>query len=151
MKYTMKAGEGSSTGPAPARSVVAQEEAIRDLVKWLEMSWNSGASAGFATAFAEDADFVTVLGMHHTGRSAIEAGHRHLFDTTYKGSRTAYIVEKIRSVGPEVAIVFLRQRLELRDAKVLEARPTLTMVRNGERWHIAVLQNTLVAEKPRNS
>jgi uncharacterized protein (TIGR02246 family) len=143
--YAMKAGQESNGASASRNGEL--EEPIRDLVRWLEMSWNSGASAGFATSFAEDADFINILGMHHTGRSAIEAGHRQIFDTVYKGSRVAYTLERVRFVRPEVAIAFVRARLELLAGKVLEARPTLTLSRTGERWQIVFLQNTLIADR----
>ena len=145
MAYAMKACQ--EAGGAPADSNGDVEEPIRDLVRWLEMSWNSSASAGFATSFAEDADFINILGMHHTGRSSIEAGHRQIFDTIYKGSRVGYALEKVRFVRPDVAIAFVRARLELLDGKILEARPTLTLARTGNRWQIVVLQNTLIADR----
>ena len=145
MAYAMKACQ--EAGGAPADSNGDVEEPIRDLVRWLEMSWNSSASAGFATSFAEDADFINILGMHHTGRSSIEAGHRQIFDTIYKGSRVGYTLEKVRFVRPDVAIAFVRARLELLDGKILETRPTLTLARTGNRWQIVVLQNTLIADR----
>lgn len=142
MAFLMKAGEDAMRASSPRRG----EEQIRDLVKWLEISWNSSASAGFATPFAEDADFINILGMHYNGRSSVEAGHRRIFDTIYKDSRSTWSVEKVRFVRTDVAIAFVRVRLELCNGKVLEARPTLTLEKSVERWQIVAFQNTLIGE-----
>ena len=141
MAYVMKAGEGASSSP-----VGVDEDLIRDLVRWLEISWNSSASAGFAAPFSDDADFVTIFGAHYTSRSSVEANHRHIFDTIYKESRIAYNVEKIRFVRPDVAIAFVRVRLQMRNGKMLEARPNMVLVKDNERWQIVCLQNTLIGE-----
>jgi uncharacterized protein (TIGR02246 family) len=87
------------------------EQEIQQIVKKLERAWNAGDSTAFAAPFAEDADFVDVLGLHHSGRAPIEAGHRQVFDTIYQGSRVGYSVEGIRFVRPDVAIAFIRARL----------------------------------------
>ena len=112
-----------------------------------QLAGEGGLKAKLAQPLAEDADFINILGMHHTGRSSIEAGHRQIFDTIYKGSRVGYTLEKVRFVRPDVAIAFVRARLELLDGKILEARPTLTLARTGNRWQIVVLQNTLIADR----
>ena len=49
--------------------------------------------------FAEDADFIHVLGGHFHGRVDIEHGHRTIFDTIYKGSRNNFKVEGFASCG----------------------------------------------------
>ena len=63
------------------------EQAICQIVKQLEASWNNSASAGFAAAFAEDAEFVDILARYHQGRLTIDVGHWQMFDTIYRGSR----------------------------------------------------------------
>jgi uncharacterized protein (TIGR02246 family) len=69
---------------------VNDEQELRDIVSGLETAWNSGNSVGWAGFFAEDADFIHILGGHFTGRRAIEQGHRAIFDTIYKGSTNKY-------------------------------------------------------------
>ena len=65
--------------------MTADEQAIHDIVKQLETSWNASNSKGFAALFAEDADFIQIHGLQMEGRPAIEASHRHIFDTAYQG------------------------------------------------------------------
>ena len=83
--------------------MTSDEKALHGMVYQLEGAWNAADSASFAALFAEDADFIHILGGYYTGRAAIEAGHRMIFGTIYKGSTVRYSVEKIRFVRPDVA------------------------------------------------
>lgn len=145
----------------PEPQIWTDEQAIVDIVKELERAWNAGDSAGFARHFAEDADFVDILGRHHKGRATIEAGHREIFETFYRGSRNHYEVEGVRFVRPEVAVVFVLARLTSRlggavdaanrelqareEMSETQARPTLVLEKAGGRWRIAAFQNTKLA------
>ncbi|MEI9887402.1 MAG: SgcJ/EcaC family oxidoreductase [Rhizomicrobium sp.] len=116
---------------------------------------------GFAAAMADDADFIDVLGRHHNGIQAVAEGHKAIFATIYKGSKVAYTVEAIRSLGPLSAVAFLRARLTTtlagpsddpnREAKAPGnpreegARPTLMLQKQGGQWRIAAFQNTRIA------
>ena len=138
------------------------EQAIQQIVKQLESAWNAGDSVAYAAPFVDDADFVDVLGLHHNGRAPIEAGHRQIFDTIYRGSTVSYSVEGIRFVRPDVAIAFVRARLlsrltvgvddPRRTSQVGEgiredhARPTMILAKNNGKWRIVGFQNTRIAE-----
>jgi uncharacterized protein (TIGR02246 family) len=52
------------------------EQGLRDIVAKLEAAWNAGDSVVWAGFFAEDVDFIHILGVHYTGRAAVETGHR---------------------------------------------------------------------------
>jgi len=118
---------------------------IYELVRVLEDAWNSSNSQRFASVFADDADFITVLGKHYNGRGPIDAGHRAIFDTIYKGSRNRYTIEGVRFVRPDVVVVFVRALLELADNKTISARPTMVLTKENGKWQVEVLQNTVVA------
>src|SRR5271169_7072497 len=105
--------------------MTSEERALHGTVYQLEAAWNAADSASFAALLADDADFIHILGGYYTGRAAIEAGHRMIFGTIYKGSTVRYSVEKIRFLRPDVAIVSLRQYLQLYEggaASDLQAR-----------------------------
>jgi uncharacterized protein (TIGR02246 family) len=139
------------------------EQSICQIVRQLEANWNNNNSVGFAAPFAADAEFVDILGRHHQGRVAIEAGHRQIFDTIYRGSRNSYTVEHIRFVRPDVAIAFIYANLlsrlggavddPQRAARIdrnqpmskAEARPTLVLSKDGDEWEIVSFQNTKIA------
>jgi uncharacterized protein (TIGR02246 family) len=129
--------------------MTSEERALHGMVYQLEGAWNAADGASFAALFAEDADFIHILGGYYSGRAAIEAGHRMIFGTIYKGSTVRYSVEKIRFVRPDVAIIFLRQYLQFREggaASELEARPTIVAERSDSGWQIVALQNTRISE-----
>lgn len=123
------------------------DQALREIVQQLEASWNTSDSVAWSKFFAEDADFIHILGGHFHGREAIEQGHRLIFDTVYKGSVNRFQVEKIRFAGPDVTIVFLFATLRVNNPGMppqLYARPTLIAQRRGGRWEIVTFQNTMV-------
>jgi uncharacterized protein (TIGR02246 family) len=49
------------------------EEAIRELLDRQVTGWDAGDAEAYASAFTPDADYVTFLGSHYTGRDAIAA------------------------------------------------------------------------------
>ena len=129
--------------------MTSEERALHGLVYQLEQAWNAADGAAFAAPFTEDADFIHILGGYYTGRSAIEAGHRMIFGTIYKGSIVHYSVERIRFLRPDVALVFLRQHLDFFEdgqSRELEARPTIIAQNIGGQWRITALQNTRISE-----
>jgi len=129
--------------------MTSDERELHEMVYQLEAAWNTADGTIFAQAFAEDADFIHILGGYYSGRTAIEAGHRMIFGTVYKGSTVRYSVEKIRFVRPDVAILYLRQFLHFFEGGVpseLEARPTIVAEKRDGRWQIVNLQNTRITE-----
>jgi uncharacterized protein (TIGR02246 family) len=124
------------------------EHSLHELVKKLETAWNASDSVTWAAQFADDADFIHILGGHFHGREAVERGHRQIFDTIYKGSHNTFQVERIRFVSAEVAIVFIRAHLKwfLNGAEQhIDARPTLVAHKKSDgAWEIVAFQNTLI-------
>jgi uncharacterized protein (TIGR02246 family) len=128
--------------------MTTEERPLYEIVEKLENTWNTGDSAAWTAQFAEDADFIHILGGHFNGHTAIERGHRAIFDTIYKGSRNRFTVQKVRFVLPEVAIVFIFAELMFYmdgQEKHIRARPTLIAAKNQDgSWKIVAFQNTLV-------
>jgi uncharacterized protein (TIGR02246 family) len=127
--------------------MASEEDKLREIVEQLEAAWNNGDSIAFTEPFADDADFVHILGGHFIGRVSIEKGHRAIFDTIYKGSTVKFDVEKIRFAGSAVAIVFIFSTLATSQPGLppqLNARPTMVLQRHGDGWKIVTFQNTLV-------
>jgi len=122
------------------------ENELRGLVAHLEDSWNRYDSQAFASIFAEDADFIHILGAHYVGRQAIDKGHRVIWDTIYKDSVVEWRVEKIRALGDEAAIVFTESALQFfqgGEKVTAKARPTLVAQRRNGEWVVVAFQNTL--------
>ena len=85
------------------------------------------------------------------GRPAIEAAHRHIFETIYRGSHAAFVLRSIRFLRPDVAVVFARAHVKFKEGneeREIETRPTLIVVKEQEKWQIVAFQNTKISEVP---
>lgn len=140
------------------------ERAIRTLISGWETAWNASDSVAFSLIMADDVDFVSILGDRYHGREIVERGHRHIFDTIYKGSRVTCTVESLRFVRPDVALALMHQKIvshlppgaiamTSRQMQVSEkmheneARATVTLAKDRGAWHIIAVHNTGVAAK----
>ena len=65
------------------------EQNLRDIVSGLEAAWNRGDSVAWAEFFADDADFIHILGGYFKGRTTIEQGHRAIFEPSIRAARTS--------------------------------------------------------------
>src|SRR5439155_6750342 len=116
-----------------------------------EIAWNAYDSVSIAALFVEDANFIQIYGGQLDGRTAIEAAHRHIFDTIYKGSHATFTLRNTRFLRPDVAIVFARAHVKFREgneAREIETRPTLIVVKEQDKWQIVAFQNTKISEVP---
>ena len=130
---------------------MTDEQAIEDILKQFESAWNRYDSASIAALFAEDATFIHIFGGQLDGRSAIEASHRVIFDTIYKGSHASFPLRSIRFVRPDVAVAFARAHVKFKEgneAREIETRPTLVAVKEGSKWQVVAFQNTKISEVP---
>jgi uncharacterized protein (TIGR02246 family) len=129
--------------------MTSEEKALHKMVYQLESAWNAGDGDAFAGLFADDADLIHILGGYYSGRETIRAGHRMIFGTIYKGSTIHYSVEKIKFLRDDIAIVFLRQHLEMAEGSAVpevDARPTIVAEGINGKWRIVALQNTRISE-----
>jgi uncharacterized protein (TIGR02246 family) len=131
--------------------MAADEQVIQQILQQLEIAWNHYDSVGFAAAFAENANFIHIFGGQLDGRAAIEAAHRHIFETIYRGSHASFVLRNIRVLRPDVAVVFARAQVRFQEgneAREIETRPTLIVVKEGDKWQIVTFQNTKISEVP---
>src|SRR5215469_3599527 len=70
--------------------------------------------------FAEDANFVHIFWGQLDGRAAIEAAHRNIFETIYRGSYASFMQRSIGFLRPDVAVVFARAHVKFKEGN--EAR-----------------------------
>lgn len=123
----------------------ADEEAIRALIDQQVKGWAAGDPAAYASVFTADADYITFLGSHYTGRDAIAASYVPLFRRLLKGTRLLIDVTEVRFLTPDVALVHANasvvkgaRRRNRRTARV----NTSVAVRADGRWQLASSQNT---------
>jgi uncharacterized protein (TIGR02246 family) len=85
------------------------------------------------------------------GRPTIEEAHRRIFETIYRDSRASFVLGNIRFLRPDVAVVFARAQVKFKEgneARELETRPTLIVVKEQDKWQIVAFQNTKISEVP---
>jgi uncharacterized protein (TIGR02246 family) len=136
---------------APSSLPPADEAAIRSLFADVVTAWNAGDAAGFASAFAPDADFVNVYGMHERGRDVIQRAHAFLFGSIFAGSTNRYDVRSIRALSRDVVIVHIEASLNVPSgpmAGLRRALPSAVLTRTSGGWTIAAFQNTLITPPP---
>jgi uncharacterized protein (TIGR02246 family) len=124
---------------------------LERLVAELAAAWNAADSAAFAAAFADDADFVNVYGMHARGRTMIAAGHQFIFTTIYKDSKVQYVVDSVRELARGIALVHVSATLDVPAGPMSGTRKATwtgvaTLLDDG--WKFAAFHNTLVSEPP---
>src|SRR2546428_1657530 len=131
--------------------MAAAEQVIQGILQQIETAWNRYDSVSLAAAFAEDANFIQIFGGQLDGRAAIEAAHRHIFETIYRGSHASFVLRSIRFLRPDVAVVFARAHVKFKEgneAREIETRPTLIVVKEQDKWQIVAFQNTKISEGP---
>jgi len=125
-------------------TTVEHAEAER-LVGRLQAAWNAMDGAAFAAPFAEDADFVNILGEHFRGRERIAAGHVGIFQTIYAGSTVSMKLERVRLLRPDVALAHVHSMLDVPQGLLAGrqvARFSLVLTRGSGGWEIAGFHNT---------
>ena len=131
--------------------MTADQQVIQGILQHLESAWNRHDSAGFAAVFAEDANFIHIFGGQLDGRVAIEAAHRNIFATIYRGSQASFVLRSMRFLRSDVAVAFARAQVKFQEgdeAREIETRPTMILVKEQDRWQIVAFQNTKVSEVP---
>jgi uncharacterized protein (TIGR02246 family) len=118
----------------------------------LEEAWNNADGEAFGAPFAEDAEFVTIRGEHHSGRIPIARGHQAIFDSIYKDSTVKLEAVTTKQLADDVLYVLAHSTLSAPSGPLAgehEARFSVVLSRPGDDdWQIAAFHNTLVAPPP---
>jgi len=121
------------------------EHAIRELLDRQIKGWNAGDPEAYANVFTPDADYVTFLGGHYTGREAIATSYAPLFRKLLKGSRLATDVIQLRFLTPDVALVRANAAVNKgarRPSSGSSRVNTSIAVRTADGWLLAASHNT---------
>ncbi len=95
------------------QSVVADEKAteetaIRQAVKDSETAWNNHDMSAFADLFADDAEWVNVVGMVWRGKTEIKKAHQIMHETYFKNRAVWLNDMTVRFIRPDVAVVIAK-------------------------------------------
>jgi uncharacterized protein (TIGR02246 family) len=86
-------------------------QAIQVVLDGFVTAWNHHDMNAFGELFDDDATFVNICGMLWRGHTEIEAAHKAIHSSLYKGSQIQNQVESVRFLSPEVAITLVRSDL----------------------------------------
>jgi uncharacterized protein (TIGR02246 family) len=92
-------------------TVTSDGQALHDIVKRIETGWNSHDSKSIAAVFAENANFIKIVGGQLDWRPAIEASRKRICVSIYKRSIASFVVRVVRLIRPDVAIVFVPEHV----------------------------------------
>ncbi len=123
----------------------AEHDEAERLVGRLQTAWNAMDGAAFAAPFAEDADFVNILGEHFRGRERVAAGHVGIFQTIYAGSTVDMKLERVRLLRPDVVLAHVHSILDVPQGLLAgrhAARFSMVLTRGARGWEIAAFHNT---------
>lgn len=135
------------------------EPAIRQALEQQAKAWNQHDAKAWSASFADDADFVNILGMLFQGRAEIERRHAELFGSIFARSEVVVKTRKVRPVGKAGAIA--ETDYELRNYErlppgiratdadgTLRTRLKYVWELKPEGWRIVSAQNTAVLPLP---
>ncbi|GAA4523963.1 SgcJ/EcaC family oxidoreductase [Amycolatopsis samaneae] len=86
---------------------------VEEIITGLERAWNAGDGAAWGARFAEDADFVDVVGRIQRGRKVIAEEHQKIFDTIYRGSLLEIRRLDVRPIGEGALLVHTTSKLRV--------------------------------------
>jgi uncharacterized protein (TIGR02246 family) len=143
----------------PTWAASTQEESIRQIIAEHNAAWNVGDAVAWTKDFADDADFINILGTHYQGKEETRQRHAELFSTIFKGSEVRVDVWKVRFVGSSGAVVetthelrgFSRLPPGIRptlEGEILKTRMKYVFETQAGKWVIVSAQNTAIAPRP---
>jgi uncharacterized protein (TIGR02246 family) len=159
--FAGNAGDAALLQTTPTRAGVMNHDegvasAVTRIAEQFVAIWNEHDMARLADIYADDADFVNVIGMRWKGASQIAGMHVLLHETRMRQTTLVSEDLDVRVLAPSVAVVH--------DTWVLTGDPGAPGWKTGERrrgilvhvlkldgagkWHIAVSQNTDIQDLP---
>ncbi|WP_162276632.1 SgcJ/EcaC family oxidoreductase [Olivibacter domesticus] len=125
-------------------------EEIKALEAIVAKGWATGDARMMASAYTDDADYVTFNGEWLKGKQAIIDTHQSLFDGVLKGSSLAdREIKAIRFLTENVALVHVtgsvKQKWREKPAKSRKSIQTLVAIKKDGIWKFATFHNTRVS------
>jgi uncharacterized protein (TIGR02246 family) len=138
--------------PPPDRA--AEVAAVKGVGAALVNDWNRHDMKDFGSLFADDAQFVNVIGLWWHSRAEIQKEHEALHATRMRTSHLVATDSAVHLLGPDAAVLLQRWQLTGDtgiDGVTLPMRRgvmTLVIVKEDSRWQIASAQNTDIVPLP---
>jgi uncharacterized protein (TIGR02246 family) len=143
---TTTPASGSGTGAATAEDVAA----ARALVAAYEDAWNRHDMRALGALFADDAEWVNIVGMWWRDRAALTEAHAAYHATMFKDTPTRLDVGSVRALAPDVLVAVCTVTMgdfTTPDGRVMKDsrdRLSLVLVRRAAGWRIGHGHNTVI-------
>jgi uncharacterized protein (TIGR02246 family) len=117
---------------------------LKDVPAAFIAAWNRHDMTALAALFAEDADFVNVVGLWWRSRAEIEAAHAATHATIFKDSRLEGDIAEVTSLGPGTAALHVTWTLTSQStpAEPRQGILLLILADTPDGWRIRIAQNT---------
>ena len=124
----------------------SDEKAIESLVQDIAEAWTAGNGEGFARHFADEHDFYVWNGLYFPDQTkeANARSHQQIFDTFYKDTRHYAVLDKIRFVKEDVAVIMVMSAVVPKTAPAPEHPGVLwsaTLLKSDNQWKIVSFHN----------
>ncbi len=144
---------GAAAGPAaaapdagPVFDPATEEPALRKAVDDEEASWNRADAKGISALFRDDASFADAFGSVARGRAEVDKRVADVL-ATWRGTRIALKIRKIRVLKPDVALVEADAELtgwkklppgfRAEDEKIVRSRLLQVFQKEAGVWRVA--------------
>jgi uncharacterized protein (TIGR02246 family) len=121
---------------------------IRDLYDSMIAGWNAGDAAAMTRDFADDGEVVGFDGSEVRGRGRIASYLAGIF-ANHKVASYVTLVREVRTLAPDVMLLRAHAGMippgKSEINRATNAVQTLIAVARGDRWQIALFQNTPAA------
>src|SRR5579871_3353175 len=125
------------------------ESELREIMEGYFDLWNRHAIAEHSELFAEDADFVNVIGQHWAGRREICERHEQLHRTIFAKSTTRVLSMSVTALSDDLALSHMRWEMH-GAAKIPGWNPpdprtgvfTFLWTKVGGEWKVRAAHNT---------
>lgn len=148
----------SVTSDSVVYSLPITNNVAKQVVAQLTDAWNRGDASAWVAPYAEDAEFINILGSVFSSKAAIRARHAEIFDGAFRGSTMKTTVRQVRILGATVMVI--DSDTEVRNFRrlppsvlptsngVLRTRLKHVLEKRGSVWQIVASQNTDVKPLP---
>ena len=133
--------------PAEHQHPTADEAAIRQVVADYADAWNRHDPTAKVKDYSDDLDHVSVRGRWQQSRAELEQTYIDYHATIWKDVTYHPMVEKVRFLRPDVAVVIVRGTFHSGDAADT-GRATWVMTKESGRWLCRAFHQTFVQDIP---